>query len=136
RQGAAGGGGGLAGGDTGGVQAASPLYHHDVVRVHPGRGAAGAGGGGGGGDAADVGDGGVRRHDRRDAVRHLPDAGVLLRHPVGQGPAPRRREARRGGQRLTSLVSSTRQRGSACTLCRVGLTIKDCSRRGIVEVQP
>ena len=24
------------------------------------------------------GDGGLRRHDRRDPVRHLPDAGLLL----------------------------------------------------------
>ena len=27
-----------------------------------------------------AGDGGLQRHARRDAVRHLPDAGVLLRH--------------------------------------------------------
>ena len=37
--------------------------------------------GGRGGDAPVAGDGGVQRHARRDAVRHLPDAGLLLRHP-------------------------------------------------------
>ena len=31
-------------------------------------------------DAADAGHGRLQRHARRDAVRHLPDAGVLLRH--------------------------------------------------------
>ena len=35
-----------------------------------------------------LGTGGVQRHAGRDAVRHLPDAGVLLRHPE-----VRRREA-------------------------------------------
>ena len=35
-------------------------------------------------DAADAGHGGVRRHARRDDVRHLPDAGLLLRDPVVQ----------------------------------------------------
>ena len=35
-------GGGSAHGNPGGVQAASAADHHDLVRVHPGRGAAGA----------------------------------------------------------------------------------------------
>ena len=42
--------------------------------------------GGRGRDAPHAGHGGLRRHDRRDAVRHLPDAGVLLRGPVVQWP--------------------------------------------------
>ena len=29
-----------------------------------------------------AGHGRLQRHARRDALRHLPDAGVLLRHPV------------------------------------------------------
>ena len=60
---------------------------HDVVRVHPGRVPAGDRRGGRGRDAAHAGHGGLRRHDRRDAVRPLPDAGVLLRRP----PALRQR---------------------------------------------
>ena len=35
-----------------------------------------------------LGTGRLQRHARRDALRHLPDAGLLLRHPV-----VRRREA-------------------------------------------
>ena len=66
-------------GDGGGGAGAFAADHHDVVRVHPGRGAAGDFGGRRGGDAADAGHGGVQRHVGRDAFRHLPDAGVLLR---------------------------------------------------------
>ena len=69
-------------GDAGGVQAASAADHHDVVRVHPRRGAAGAGRGSRCRNAANAGHGGVRRDAGRDAVRHLSDAGVLLRDPV------------------------------------------------------
>ena len=43
--------------------------------------------GAGRGDAPVAGHGGVLRHDRRDAVRHLPDAGVLLRAHVVRQPA-------------------------------------------------
>ena len=35
-------------------------------------------------DAADAGHGRLQRHARRDPVRHLPHAGLLLRDPVGQ----------------------------------------------------
>ena len=38
-------------------------------------------------NAPHAGHGRLRRHARRDAVRHLPDAGVLLRHPVVHRPA-------------------------------------------------
>ena len=68
-------------GDAGGVPAAAAADPDDVVRVHPRRGAAGARRRGRRRDAADAGHGGLQRHARRDAVRHLPDAGVLLRHP-------------------------------------------------------
>ena len=41
------------------------------------------------------------RHARRDAVRHLPDAGVLLRDPVvgGQTPARDARSRKAAGAR-------------------------------------
>ena len=35
-----------------------------------------------------LGTGRVQRHARRDVVRHLPDAGVLLRHPTLQPAKP------------------------------------------------
>ena len=63
-------------GDPGGVPAATAADHHDVVRLHPRRGAAGDRQGRRRRDAALAGPGRVRRHARRDAVRHLPDAGV------------------------------------------------------------
>ena len=46
-------------------------------------------------NAAHAGHGRVRRHAGRDAVRHLPDAGVLLRDPVVQGRPGCRGEHRR-----------------------------------------
>ena len=55
--------------------------HHDVVRVHPRRGAAGAGRWAPGRDAAHAGHRGVRGHARRDDLRHLPDAGLLCAGP-------------------------------------------------------
>ena len=39
-------------------------------------------------NAPHAGHGRLRRHARRDAVRHLPDAGVLLRDPMGQRFVP------------------------------------------------
>ena len=48
------------------------------------------------GNAPFAGHGGDQRHDRRDALRHLPDAGVLLRHHLVRGkdtpPGPRERK--------------------------------------------
>ena len=44
-------------------------------------------------DAAHAGHGRLRRHARRDAVRHLPDAGVLLRRPLVQRASESRRRA-------------------------------------------
>ena len=98
-----------AAGDAGGVPAAAAADHDDVVRVHPRRGAAGAVGGGRGGDAADAGHGGVRRHAGRDAVRHLPDAGVLSTSSSGSPTAGAGRPARR---RWTG--STTRRRTPSC----------------------
>ena len=43
--------------------------------------------GAGAGDAAGAGHGGVRRHARRDALRHLPDAGLLRRGTEAREPA-------------------------------------------------
>ncbi len=68
----------------GGRPGAAAADHHDVVRVHPRRAAAGDRPGGRGRNAAHAGHGGLRRHDRRDAVRHLPDAGLLLRGALVQ----------------------------------------------------
>ena len=56
----------------------------DLVRVHHRRDPAGRGRGGRGGDAPVAGDRRVQRHAGRDAVRHLPDAGLLLRHSRAQ----------------------------------------------------
>ena len=69
-------------GDAGGVPAAAAADPDDVVRVHPRRRAAGASPTGPGRRCGGAGHGGVQRHAGRDAVRHLPDAGVLLRDPV------------------------------------------------------
>ena len=67
-------------GDAGGVPAAAAADPDDLVRLHPRRGAADGRRRRRGRDAADAGHGRVQRHAGRDAVRHLPDAGVLLRH--------------------------------------------------------
>ena len=45
---------------------------------------------GAGANAPHAGHGGLRRHDRSDPVRHLPDAGVLLCHSPLQRPADSR----------------------------------------------
>src|SRR5207245_877228 len=50
------------------------------VRVHSGRGAAAGGPRRGRGNAPYPRHRGLRGHARRDALRHLPDASVLLRH--------------------------------------------------------
>src|SRR5207302_1781797 len=47
-------------------------------------------------DAAGAGHGGVRRHDRRDAVRNLPHPGVLPRHPRPRRPSDTGARAGRG----------------------------------------
>ena len=61
--------------------AAAAADPDDLVRLHPRRRPAGRRHGGRGRDAPVAGDRRVQRHARRDAVRHLPDAGLLLRHP-------------------------------------------------------
>ena len=65
----------------GGVPAAAAADPDDLVRLHLRRHSADDRLGGRGGDAPVAGDRRLQRHARRDAVRHLPDAGVLLRHP-------------------------------------------------------
>jgi multidrug efflux pump len=57
----------------------------DLVRIHPRSRAAGGGHGGRGRDAACAGAGRFRRDARRDLVRRLPHAGLLLRHPMAGG---------------------------------------------------
>ena len=52
----------------------------DLVRIYPGRRPAGDRHRGRGRDAPLAGNGRLQRHDRRDAVRHLPYPGLLLRH--------------------------------------------------------
>ncbi len=80
---------GPARGDGRGEQDSLSADHHDVAGVHLRRLAARARRRRRRGDAAIAGDGGLQRHDRRDAVRRVPDAGVLLRHRLAGG-APRR----------------------------------------------
>jgi multidrug efflux pump subunit AcrB len=63
-----------------GVAATAAAHPDDVVRLYFRRFPAHRRHRGRGGDAALPRDRGVRRHVRRDAVRHLSDAGVLLRH--------------------------------------------------------
>ena len=70
-------------GDVGRGAIAVAADYDDFIRVHPRRGAVGDRGRRRGGDAADVGNGRVRGDARGDAVRHFPDAGVLLRHSMG-----------------------------------------------------
>src|SRR5262249_46214776 len=70
----------------GGLPHAPPADPDDVVRLHPGRGAAGPGQGGRGRDALLPGRGRLQRHAGRDAVRHLLHAGVLRRHPLADLP--------------------------------------------------
>ena len=82
-------------GDARRLPVAAPADHDDVVRVHPRRGAAGARRGGRRRDAADARHGRLQRHARRDALRHLPDPGLLLRHPVVQRPPDRGASRRR-----------------------------------------
>ena len=65
-----------------GVPAAAAADPDDVVRLHLRRRAPGDRRGGRRGDAAIAGNGGLRRHARRDALRHLPHARLLLRHPA------------------------------------------------------
>ena len=76
---------------TRGLPAAAAADPDDLVRLHPGRGAAGDRRRRRGRDAADAGHGGLQRHARRDVLRHLPDAGVLLGNRLAQyaeEPAP------------------------------------------------
>ena len=67
-------------GHGGGLAAAAAADPHDLVRLHPGRGPPGDRHGRRGRDAALAGNGRLQRHDRRDALRHLPHARLLLRH--------------------------------------------------------
>ena len=66
------------GGDARGVPAAAAADHHDLDGVHPGRAAALARPRRRRRDAAVAGHGRLQRHARRDALRHLPDARLLL----------------------------------------------------------
>ena len=98
-----------AGGDRG-EPAAAAADHHDLDRLHHGRGAARLLGRRRRRDAPGDGHCGVRRHDRRHGVRHLPDAGVLRaaarahRQPAAQAPwrGPARRAALRRRRRARS----------------------------------
>ena len=65
--------------DAEGLLAPAPADHHDLVRLHPRRVPAPHRPRGRGRDAADAGDHGVQRDARRDDLRDLPDAGLLLR---------------------------------------------------------
>ncbi len=69
------------GGDPG-QQDPFPADHHDLAGIHLRRAPAGLGHGRGGRDAPIAGHRGFQRHDRGDAVRHLPDACFLLRSPL------------------------------------------------------
>src|ERR1043165_9636599 len=65
------------------MPAALAADHHDVVGVHPRRGAVDGLERSRCRDAANAGHRGLRGDARRDAVRHLSDAGVLLCDSVG-----------------------------------------------------
>ena len=73
-------------GHAGSLPAAAAADHDDLVRLHPGRAAAGALQRRRRRNAANPGHRRVQRHVGRDAVRHLPHAGLLLRDPVVQRP--------------------------------------------------
>ena len=74
-------------GDPGGVPAAAPADPDDLVGIHHRRDPAGGGLGCRGGDASIAWDRRVQRDGRRDAVRDLPDPGVLLRDPGAERDA-------------------------------------------------
>ena len=108
-------------GDAGSVAAAAAADPDDLVRLHPRRGAAGGRLGGRGGDAPLAGHGRLQRHARRDAVRHLPDAGLLLRHPGRRRDAAvRRRRASSGSSPLSS---------AACWAARSAILLAQLGRR-------
>ena len=69
-------------GDAGGLPAAAAADPDDLVRLHLRRRAAGDRRGRRRRDAAVAGHGRLQRHAGRDALRHLPHAGVLLRDPA------------------------------------------------------
>ena len=95
-------------GHPGGLPAAAAADHDDLVRLHPRRGAADGLRRRRRRDAADPGHGRLRRHAGRHALRHLPDAGVLLRDPVGQRQAERRVARRpRTGRRRSHTAMAT-----------------------------
>ena len=72
--------------DAGSLPAAVAADRDDFAGVHPGRGAADDFRRGRRRNAPHAGHRRFRRHVGRDAVRHLPDAGLLLRHPVVRRP--------------------------------------------------
>ena len=111
----------VAGRDRGEPAAAAP-DPDDVARLHHGRAAAGHVDRRRRRDAPRDGRRGVRRHDRRDAVRHLPDAGVLRaaarahRQPAAQ--AARREHVEAGAPALAGggwQRRATRRRRSGCS---------------------
>ncbi len=80
RQAPAGRGRAAARGDPGGLQAPLAADRDDLAGVHPRRAAPVDRPRRRGRDAADPGHGRLQRHAGRDAVRHLPHAGLLQRH--------------------------------------------------------
>ena len=68
-------------GGCGSRASAAAADYHDVAGVHSRRIPAGDRAWSRRGNASHARHGRVLRHDRRHAVRHFPDAGVLLRHP-------------------------------------------------------
>ena len=103
-----------AGGDRGEPPAAA-ADHHDLDRLHHGRGAARLLGRRRRRDAPGDGHRGVRRHDRRHRLRHLPHAGVLraAARPDGQpaAQAPRRDSAPRRGFRRRGIAEARSHEG-------------------------
>ena len=85
--------------DGRGLPAAAAADHHDGLRVHSRRRAASAGRGRRGGNAPLAGHRRVQRHDRRDRLRHLPHAGLLLRYQQVQANRDRRRQPARCSRR-------------------------------------
>ena len=71
-------------GHAGGLPPAAAADPDDLVRLHPRRRPAGRGRGRRRRDAAGPGPGRLQRHARRDPLRHLPHARLLLRHRLVQ----------------------------------------------------
>src|SRR5262249_27943225 len=113
--------------------AAAAADHHDVLCLHSRRGAPHDFRRSRCGDAPHAGYRSVRRHARRDALWHLLDAGLLLRHPVGQRLAGGSNDITRrpvGVFHLTPLMESDLRPGGPWLMRGLGMGGKPFIVRG------